>query len=119
MEIFKELESLGFFKWLQEKRFVNGFGIGFTRIILENQPIDSIERTSYNAIAFKFFREKYGLSGWINESIIGNSRQGVISIKSEIGLKYYSSTTRFCDSYEEAEFECIKKLIEIVNDKSE
>ena len=55
MKIYNELESLGFFEWLKEK----GFGSGFTSIILDTQPIDSIERSGYNAIAFRFFREKY------------------------------------------------------------
>jgi hypothetical protein len=64
--------------------------------------------------AFRWFREKYGLSGWINESFIGDSRQGVISIKSEIGLKYYQTTTKLFDTYEEAELECLKELIKIV-----
>jgi hypothetical protein len=67
--------------------------------------------------AFRWFREKHGISGWVNEGFAGNDRQGVISIKSEIGLKYYPTTTKFCDSYEEAELECLKKLIEIVKQK--
>ncbi len=67
--------------------------------------------------AFRFFREKYGLSGWINDAFIGDSRQGVISIKSEIGFKYYPTTTKFFDTYEEAELECLKKLIKIVKFK--
>jgi hypothetical protein len=66
--------------------------------------------------AFRWFREKYGLSGWINESFIGDSRQGVISIKSEIGLKYYQTTTKLFDTYEEAELECLKELIKIVKE---
>lgn len=68
--------------------------------------------------AFRFFREKYGLSGWVNESFIAEARVGVVSIKSEIGLKYYSTTTKFFDNYEEAELACLRKLIEIVKSKS-
>jgi hypothetical protein len=67
--------------------------------------------------AFRWFRDKYGLSGWVNESFTGSSRQGVISIKSEIGLKYYPTTTKFFDIYEEAELSCLIKLIEIVKNK--
>ncbi len=70
--------------------------------------------------AFRWFRENYGLSGWVNESFVGSS-QGVISIKSEIGLKYHTAVTKLFDTYEEAELECLKKLIEIVkndDDKS-
>jgi hypothetical protein len=67
--------------------------------------------------AFRFFREKYGLSGWVNESFKAEARVGVVSIKSEIGLKYYSTTTKFFDDYEEAELACLRKLIEIVKNK--
>jgi len=63
--------------------------------------------------AFRWFRENYGLSGWVNESFVGSS-QGVISIKSEIGLKYHTAVTKLFDTYEEAELACLKKLIEIV-----
>jgi hypothetical protein len=63
--------------------------------------------------AFRWFRENYGLSGWVNESFVGSS-QGVISIKSEIGLKYHTAVTKLFDTYEEAELACLRKLIEIV-----
>jgi hypothetical protein len=66
--------------------------------------------------AFRWFRENYGLSGWVNESFVGSS-QGVISIKSEIGLKYHTAVTKLFDTYEEAELACLKKLIEIVKTK--
>lgn len=69
--------------------------------------------------AFSWFRKEYGLSGWVNESFVGNSRQGVISIKSEIGLKYYPTTTNFFDTYEEAQQSCLEKLIEIVEKQKE
>jgi hypothetical protein len=62
--------------------------------------------------AFRWFRENYGLSGWVNESFVGSS-QGVISIKSEIGLKYHTAVTKLFDTYEEAELACLKKLIDI------
>ena len=64
--------------------------------------------------AFRWFREKYGLSGWVDESFGGGLRRGVISIKSEIGSKYYPTTTKLFYTYEEAELDCLEKLIEIV-----
>jgi hypothetical protein len=67
--------------------------------------------------AFRWFRENYGLSGWVNESFVGSS-QGVISIKSEIGLKYHTAVTKLFDTYEEAELECLKRLIEIVKQQT-
>ena len=78
--------------------------------------ITECKRPTYSQ-AFRWIRDNYGLSGWVNESFIGNSRQGVISIKSEVGLEYYPSTTNFFDSYEEAESACLDKLIEIIKSK--
>jgi hypothetical protein len=71
--------------------------------------------------AFRWFREKYGLSGWVNESFNTNNRQGVVSIKSEKGLEYIQSakTTKIFETYEEAELECLKKLIEICFNKKQ
>lgn len=68
--------------------------------------------------AFGYFREKCGLSGWVNESFLGNSRQGIVSIKSEIGLKYNVGMTKIFETYEEAELACLEKLIEIVESKN-
>jgi hypothetical protein len=70
--------------------------------------------------AFRWFREKHGLSEWVDESFGGSLRRGVISIKSEVGLKYHPTTTKFFDTYEEAELDCLTNLIEIVEqNKSE
>ncbi len=71
--------------------------------------------------AFRWFRKKYGLSGVVNESFVGNQRYGVVFIKSEIGLSYIKSplpTTVF-DEYEKAELACLDKILEIVESKSE
>jgi hypothetical protein len=109
MKIYNELESLGFFKWLKEK----GFGSGFTPIILDAQPIDSIERSGYNAIAFRWFREKYNLKGYVEpvEYLDGTPDT------------YHWSIFNNCNSgndqltHEEAELECLKKLIQIIENK--
>ncbi len=65
--------------------------------------------------AFRWFRENYGLSGWVNESFVGSS-QGVISIKSETGLKYHTAVTKLFDTYEEAELACLRHLIKTVKE---
>ena len=99
---------------------MNGRDIEFKYSLPEKHPIEGFSTLELNiptySQAFRWFREKYGLSGWINEAFIGDSRQGVISIKSEIGLKYCPTTTKFFDTYEEAELACLKKLIEIVKE---
>ena len=113
MKIYNELESLGFFEWLKEK----GFGSGFTPIILDAQPIDSIERSGYNAIAFRWFREKYKLYSHVRESY---SFDNTLEFVTQINGSYVNHgivdkpINRF-ETYEEAELECLKKLIEIAN----
>jgi hypothetical protein len=114
-----ELKELGFnepcFTWywddihvIDDMRLYNSFGYGN-----HNKNPNLISAPTFSQ-AFRWFRKKYGLSGWVNESFVGSSRQGVISVKSEIGLKYCPTTTKFFDTYEEAELACLKKLIEIV-----
>lgn len=113
MKIYNELESLGFFEWLKEK----GFGSGFTPIILDAQPFDSIERSGYNAIAFRWFREKYNTlatiysnaSGYLYEwhDAIGGTQRGWSEYEGP-------NDSGVWDTYEEAELECLKRLIEIV-----
>ena len=113
MKIYNELESLGFFEWLKEK----GFGSGFTAMILDAQPFDSIERSGYNAIAFRWFREKYNLIPNV-ESIYTDETRTEIKFWFWIGNhKEYSDDEVFYDTYEEAELECLVKLIEIVKNK--
>lgn len=69
---------------------------------------------------FRWFRDNYGLSGWVNESFVRDDRQGVISVKSEKGLEYISTPriTIIFKIYEEAELACLEKLLEIVESKS-
>jgi hypothetical protein len=67
---------------------------------------------------FRWFRENYGLSGTVCENFVGDVRCGIINVKSEIGLKYLKSgqplKTKLSNTYEEAELECLNKLIEII-----
>jgi len=60
--------------------------------------------------AFRFFREKYGCTysiGWINDVVI------------HFPIDNYTTTfvLRKNKTYEDAEFACLKKLIELVNAK--
>ena len=61
--------------------------------------------------AFRFFREKYGLIGWIE----GKQMYGY-RIESTIPTDDQLSAYPF-RKYEEAELECLKKLIEIFKNK--
>ena len=60
---------------------------------------------------FKWFREKYGLDSWVYKS---RDYAYFYSILKD--SRYLSPSIEFT-SYEEAELECLRKLIEIVKNK--
>jgi hypothetical protein len=60
--------------------------------------------------AFRWFRDKYGLIGWVEGKIMFMYR-----IESPIESDGQLNCSPF-RTYEEAELECLKKLIEIVNE---
>ena len=72
--------------------------------------------------AFRWFRKKYNIQGYIYSSTVrGNSEKtkqftGYIWNINGIDMPFISTDARdeLHDTYEEAELECIKKLIEIV-----
>ena len=118
-ELALELKQLGFdepcFKYIYTGDTGNNVNIPceVTPSSAKNYNEDDLSvSTPTFSQAFRWFRENYGLSGWVNESFVGSS-QGVISIKSEIGLKYHTAVTKLFDTYEEAELACLRKLIEI------
>ena len=75
--------------------------------------------------AFRWFREKYNIQGYIYSSTVrGNSEKtkqftGYIWNINGIDMPFLSTDARdeLHDTYEEAELECLKKLIEIVKTK--
>ena len=65
--------------------------------------------------AFRWFREKYGLSSYVRLiNLQGKSYWKIDKVETEDKIKGYSS---FENSYEGSELECLKKLIEIVKTK--
>jgi len=62
---------------------------------------------------FRWFREKYSLDGWVvpYHSLKGKKYSYIIE-GSDFYLEYDTEELDF-DTYEEAELECLKKLIEI------
>ena len=65
--------------------------------------------------AFRFFREKYSFCGWVQEHYFKGlvfyqyhiSRETLLDVKSDI-----------YEAHEQAELECVKKLIEIAKQKN-
>lgn len=126
MKVFEKLELMGFFEWLKEK----GFNVGFTAMILDNQPIDSIERTGYNAIVFRWFREKYDLDGEATRYNLSHSVAKILGVDFKQTKYVYVPIINGEDFSElenmvyfllkeEAELACLEKLIEIVESKTE
>ena len=76
--------------------------------------------------AFKWFREKYNIQGYIYSSTVrGNSEKtkqftGYIWNINGIDMPFISTDARdeLHDTYEQAELACLIKLIELVKDKS-
>ena len=76
--------------------------------------------------AFRWFREKYNIQGYIYSSTVrGNAEKtkqftGYIWNINGIDMPFLSTDARdeLHDTYEEAELDCINKLIEIVKNKN-
>jgi hypothetical protein len=64
--------------------------------------------------AFRWFREKYGIMYTVDNNIVGNTYHGSYT---KINSDYESDYTNDFATYEEAELECLKKLIETVKNK--
>ena len=117
------LKELGFdepcFAWYVSK----DYGLEIGKVIKADLIKDAVVAPTFHQ-AFKFFREKYNLDGsmsvdvWNKKTtsyrIIGGI-EGIVEADSYGSL--YDMDSIDYDSYEEAEQECLNKLIEIVKDK--
>jgi len=79
--------------------------------LITNQTEDIICSAPLYQQAFRWFRDKYDLMFPINKDDIGQYYFSIPNSDRLLDTKCYCST-----SYEEAELECLKKLIEIVKD---
>jgi hypothetical protein len=65
--------------------------------------------------AFRWFREKYKVYTQHDSVLTGHSQGHRFMLKDSAYLSIVGTT--WCKTYEEAELECLKKLIEIVKNK--
>lgn len=109
MTIFKELESLGFFEWLDEVHNVRDTDM--KPEYLDGLPLNDIHRTVGNSMVLRWFREKYKVRFFIQSGMsdLGEFFKVIFPDGEQRGMSY--------TTYEEAELECLKKLIEIVKNK--
>lgn len=117
MKIYNELESLGFFEWLSKTH--NLKDTDMTPECLDKLLLEDIHRTVGNSMAFRWFRDKYNLvhtvysnaSGYIWEIHYNQERGGTHICES--GESGDCEMSGMFTTYEKAELECLKKLIEI------
>lgn len=122
MKIYNELESLGLFEWLSKTH--NLKDTDTAPEYLDELPLNDIHRTVVNATAFRWFREKYNLRGFIG--FRPNTKQFDCHIydMSLSGLEYakqrtmeeFNKDSKF-ETYEEAELGCLTNLIDITKNK--
>lgn len=113
MKTYNELESLGFFEWLSETHNLKDNDM--TPEYLDKLPLNDIHRTVCNSMAFKFFREKYNLISSIYPlALLEDTKKWCYEISN-----FETSWDEGSDlhSPEEAELECLKKLIQIIKEK--
>jgi hypothetical protein len=134
-ELALELKQLGFDEicfgyWYTEQEEFKKIDIQLSSIgFLEGEP-DYILAPTFSQ-CFRWFREKHKLNGEVNYlpnvekyGIITSDMAGMkpkdLSKKEnfEISKKVTNNFVKY-DTYEEAELECLKKLIQIVKEKNE
>jgi hypothetical protein len=118
MTIFKELESLGFFEWLDEVHSVRDTDM--KPEYLDGLPLNDIHRTVGNSMVLRWFREKYNLLATVYSNASGYLYEWSDSVGgTHRGWSDYEgpNDSGVWDTYEEAELACLKKLIEIVKNK--
>jgi len=104
MKIYNELEGLGFFQWLSETH--NLADTYMDSEYLDGLPLKDIHRTVVNAIAFRWFREKYGVCMHPEKFDVD-----------KWWVEWGDWNSSFCETYEEAEHEWLLKMIEIAKNK--
>lgn len=117
MKIFKELESLGFFEWLEEIHNVRDTDM--KPEYLDGLPLDDIHRTVGNSMALKWFRENHNLFGTIGvDQTMEPKFYYSISIYESTqfleGWHNHEEPSHLYYTYEKAEDACIDKLIDLV-----
>ena len=105
MRIYKELEALGFFEWYCTQYG----GLNYTEYneVYDQLPLDNLIITKLNACVLKFFRDVYEL----DSRIISDRQFDGVDYSYLIPNEKHEDI--FCDTHEEAELQCIKKLIQI------
>lgn len=111
IEVFKQLQELGLFNWLDEEHNLAD-NRDITPEYLDNLSINDIHRTVMNACAFRWFREKHG---WYVDLFVDDDKTFGFMITYFIDeCRVDKPIKRGFNTYTEAELASIDILIEIV-----
>ena len=109
------LKDLGFdeecFAWYVSE----SHGLEYGEVVQSNLIKDAIIAPTYSQ-AFRWFREKYGLSGLIE---IGTQEFSYQVYNNKGNKQLGTDPLKYNGTYEEAESTCLDKLIEIVKNKQD
>ena len=84
-----------------------------------NEPSDDVPTAPTFSQTFRWFREKYKIECYVNSYWNENdSSKRTYYANYNYGSDIFYTTTKEFETHEEAELECLKKLIEIVTNKN-
>lgn len=106
-----ELKQLGFDEYCFAWYVSENYGLEFGGVIKDDLIRDAVLAPTFSQ-TFRWFREKYKLSGLIE---IGTHEYSFIIFDEDKDSRKITSAMN--GTYEEAELACFKKLIEIVKEK--
>jgi len=111
--MYKKLEELGFFEWLDKVH--NLVDTDMKPEYLDRLPLDDIHRTVCNAMAFRWFREKYNLHAVIIPTITMYwTFKTMTVVEGMVEVPPYNHVDAIdYSTYEQAMDACIDKLIEL------
>jgi hypothetical protein len=121
MKVYKELEKLGFFEWLDEIHKLKDAGVDIE--YLDGLTFNNIHKTFLNSLTFRWFREQYDWQATIEATSDQHSHKLGYNYwiwNHKTGEEHHTMPNNrpsgdwIFETYEGAELACIIKLIELV-----
>lgn len=117
MEIYKELELLGFFHWYRNQ--YGSLNYDEYKSVYDKLPLDNVIRTHLNACAINFFLQIHHIYAVLIPTVSmcwTFKTMTVVEGMVEVPPYNHVESADFA-SFDEAQYEAIKKLIEIVKEQ--
>jgi len=121
MRIYKELEALGFFEWLDEIHKLKDVDVDIE--YLDGLTLNDIHRTFLNSLAFRWFREQHDWQATIEATSDQHTRKLGYNYwiwNHKTGEEHHTMSNDrpsgdwIYETHEEAELQCLLKLIKII-----